>query len=191
MPCRLSSGGGAITALGGGREPAWSISLPGLDLAALDVLLDLVDLGLHGRGRAADGHVGRLGAHRQAEGLVAGLPAALDRFVDGVLDLVADAGHAVGDVERIGAAAVGVAADDVGALLLGRLLHAAQAEVQDVVVDIGALGDGGQRGLLGLGDVVEIAGVVLEVLDLRVDVGRALAELLAGVDDGGISIPPT
>ena len=69
------------------------------------------------------------------------------------------------------------------ALLARRLLHAAQAEVEDVVVDVGALGDRRQRRFLGLGDVVEVAGVALEVLDLGVDVLGAVAELDAGVLD--------
>jgi len=41
-------------------------------------------------------------------------------------------------------------------------------------VDVGALGDGGERGFLGLGDVVEVAGVALEILDLGIDEARAL-----------------
>ncbi len=69
------------------------------------------------------------------------------------------------------------------ALVLCRLLHAAQAEIEDVVVDVGALRDGGKRRFLGLGDVIEIAGVVLEIFDIGVDVFRAIAEFLAGIDD--------
>ena len=70
-------------------------------------------------------------------------------------------------------------------VLLSRcgLLHAAQAEIENVVVDVGALGDRGEGRLLGFGDVVEVAGVVLDVLDVRVDGLRAFAEFLAGIDD--------
>ena len=148
------------------------------------ILLDLLELGLLLGRRLADDHVGGLRAHRQAERLELGLPGAGHDLLHGVLDLEADAGDRVGDVERIGAAAIGVAADDVRTLLARRLFHAAQAEIEDVVVDVGALGDGGQGRLLGLGDVVEVAGIALEVLDLGIDESRAVAELDAGVLDG-------
>src|SRR3546814_18823203 len=41
------------------------------------------------------------------------------------------------------------------------------------------------RCLLRLGDIVEIAGVIFDILDLRVDIERVLADFLAGIDDGG------
>ena len=98
----------------------------------------------------------------------------------------------VADVERVAAAAVGVAADDVRTLFARRLLHAAQAEVEDVVVNVGALRDRGKCRFFRLGDVVEVAGVGLEVLDVRLD--RYFAPLpnsLPALTIDGISMPPT
>jgi hypothetical protein len=74
--------------------------------------------------------------------------------------------------------------------LLGRLLHAAQAEVEDVVVDVGALRDRGERRLLRLRDVVEVAGEVLEVLDLRVDDIAPFLNSVPALTIGGTSMPP-
>ncbi len=52
-------------------------------------------------------------------------------------------------------------------------------------MDVGALRDRGQRRFLGLGDIVEITGVVLGIFDVRIDRLRAVTEFLAGVDDRG------
>src|SRR5450432_108522 len=113
---------------------AYSLAIERLDLAVEDVLLDRLELLLLlGREAAAHLDVRGHGTHGQPERLEFRLPRAGDELVDGVLDLESDARHGVRDVERVGAAAIGVAADDVGLLLSRRLLHAAQAEVEDVV----------------------------------------------------------
>src|ERR1700733_647932 len=52
-------------------------------------------------------------------------------------------------------------------------------------MNVSALRDGGERRFLRFGDVVKIAGVVLEILDVGVDVFCAVTEFLASIDDRG------
>src|SRR5882757_7825086 len=111
------------------------LALQHRNLAGLNILHDRVELGLLLGRAAANHHARSQRTHLEAEFLVARFPRSLYGLVDRVLHLIAGAGDRIGNIERISAAAIGVAADDVRALILGRLLHAAQPEVQDVVMN--------------------------------------------------------
>src|SRR5919107_1265085 len=141
----------------------------GLDLVHLvDVLLALgVDLAV---ADAARGHV----EHGVRAGLEGALLDLLDRREHGLIDLLERRGHDL--VAQV--ALVGVDADALHALLLGRVERAEAAAAGDLEDDLRALRDLVERELLAEVLLDEVLGVAVEGLDVRV--GLLGAGLVAG-----------
>src|SRR5215212_5853939 len=148
------------------------------DLAVLDLLHHLVDLLLvlrAVRGDLAEADAAGLdiehGVRAALEGAVLDR---LDRVEDGHVDLLQRAGDDV----RAEVALVGVDADALHALLLGRVKRAETALAGDLEDDLRALRDLVERELLAEVLLDEVLGVAVERLDVRV--GLLGARLVAG-----------
>src|ERR1700744_4154633 len=89
-----------------------------VDLAAQDVVFDLLELRIRRVRGLADHHAGSLRSHCETERFITRLPLAFFKLLDRVLRLIADARDAVRDIDRIAAASVRIAADDVRVLFV-------------------------------------------------------------------------
>src|SRR5215207_8721632 len=140
------------------------------DLARLDLLLDLVDLGDVLLALGVDLAVADAARLHVEDGVRAGLERAvldlLDRREHGLVDLLEGRGHDVVAQEAL----VGVHADALHALLLGRVQRAEAAAARDLEDDLRAVRDLVERELLALRLVDEVLRVPVEGLDLRVRV---------------------
>src|ERR1700758_835187 len=169
---------------GSDRDSDWTLARQCLDLAADDVFSHLVELRCDLRCCLAEYDVRRCRPGFEAVWEETRRPGASQEPLDLVFDHVACTRDGESDIDWIATAAVEIAAQDVSALLAGRLLESAQTEIHDMIVDVRAFADRGQRRLLGFCHVVEVTGQGGKILDVRVDRLRSVAEFDAGIDDG-------
>lgn len=54
-----------------------------------------------------------------------------------------------------------------------------------MVMNISALGDGGERRFMGFRNIIKITAVTHQVLDFRIDIVSTVAELFTGINDRG------
>src|SRR5580698_6836896 len=154
-----------------------------LNLAADDIPFHLVDLRRYLRGRLTKHDIRRGRASFEAVGEEPGGPGTAQESRDLVLDDMARASDREPYIDRIAAASVDIASQNMRALFARRLLNAAQSEIHDVIMHVGAFANCSQRCFLGLCDIIEVACKAREIFDVRINRARSIAKLDAGVDD--------